>query len=56
MSVEYTDDLSASDWPPLPTAYYLDGADSLDLGATGETTFSFPEGTEGFIRFVSVIE
>ena len=56
MSVDYTTDLTAPNWPALEDAYYLDGADTLDLGMTGEPTFGFPDGEIGFIRFVTVIE
>ncbi|MEP4078970.1 hypothetical protein [Haloferula sp.] len=56
MGVEYTTDLSIGDWPALPDMYYLDGTDSLDLGATGTPTFGFPAGDLGFIRFTTVLE
>ncbi|MEM1083378.1 MAG: hypothetical protein AAGI48_04605 [Verrucomicrobiota bacterium] len=56
LGVEYTDDLSATDWPELPDANYVDGTDSLDLGATGDPDFTFPADTLGFMRFTTVVE
>lgn len=56
MGVESTMDLTAADWPELPADQYLDGADSLDRGATGEPRFSFPPGTTGHLRFTTTLE
>lgn len=56
MSLEYSTTLTRHDWAPLPTEYYLDGADSLDLGKSGSPSFGFPPGEIGFVRFVSIVE
>lgn len=48
----YTDDLGSNSWEPLNLVYYLDGASSLDKGQTGLARFEFPDGDQGFIRFV----
>jgi hypothetical protein len=51
LDVEYRETLDSGTWNPLPTVHFESGADSLDQGKTGEATFSFPEASEGFIRF-----
>ncbi|MFC7339294.1 hypothetical protein ACFQY0_19025 [Haloferula chungangensis] len=56
MSIEYTSDLSASNWVPLTTNYYLHGPSALDQGKSGSPKFTLPPGPTGFIRFVSIIE
>lgn len=56
MSIDYSTSLTDGDWPPLPTDYYLGGADSLDLGKTGSPAFGFPPGEIGFVRFVTIVE
>ena len=48
----YTDDLGSDLWEPLNLDYYVDGANSLDKGRTGLVRFEFPEGDQGFIKFV----
>ncbi|MFC7335610.1 hypothetical protein ACFQY0_00355 [Haloferula chungangensis] len=56
MSVEYSTTMEKESWSQLPAEYYLDGADSLDLGQTGAPRFGFPAGERGFLRFVTTIE
>ncbi|MGB6223213.1 hypothetical protein [Haloferula sp.] len=56
MAIEYTTELDNEDWPLLPTTYYLDGPDSLNLGATGEPSFGFPDGERCFVRFVTDLD
>lgn len=53
MAIEYTTELDCENWPLLPNSYYLDGPNSLNLGATGEPSFGFPDGERCFIRFVT---
>lgn len=48
----YSPDLS-SDFQPLNTEFYDDGADALDAGKSTTTLISFPASSKGFLRFTT---
>ena len=51
LAVEYRERLDLAGWIPLPMTHFTSGAASLDQGSTGTAMFSFPQATQGFIRF-----
>lgn len=53
MGIEYSTTLTADSWDALPVFSYLDGANSLDAGATGAKRFFFPAAPPCFIRFTT---
>ncbi|MEM9081650.1 MAG: hypothetical protein AAGC74_13270 [Verrucomicrobiota bacterium] len=47
ITIEHSEDLVQ--WDPLPTENFLNGSDSLNQGATGTPSFTFPGSTRSFI-------
>jgi hypothetical protein len=51
LEAEYRERFDSGTWVPLPTVHFTSGSGSLEQSNTGKVTFTFPEATQGFIRF-----